>query len=147
MKICNHPTELLRSAIGPKSGVLCGLCGQDVPSPLVFAALLREIAQLRADNDALVRALPERSRCSRCRELAPAQNTHTIAQRTMCFGCFGSWLDGDDDDCETAIPERARPAFARWLAQMRLAKDAAKTTSKAIEAFPWLAATMRAVCR
>jgi hypothetical protein len=144
---CTHPVEQLRSAIGPKSGVLCGLCGQDVAAPLVFGALIQEIQRLRFDNEQLAKQMPGVNRCSGCRWVLPAEKTHPVAGRTMCLSCLDHWLDSDEDDCETAIPERARHSFAHWIVKMHVHRDNPHTLDKARQAFPWLTQAIKAASR
>jgi ferredoxin len=139
---CVHPATLMRTAIGPQSGILCGLCGQDMTAPLVFGALLGEIQRLQKDITQLERAAVGHSKCHRCGDLLLAEYMHPVARKTTCLDCFDRWLDSDDDDCETAIPEQARRSFAGWLIRIDTTRKP-HILQKAKQAFPWLESAMR----
>lgn len=149
-KACNHPAHSLRPAIGPPSGILCGLCGQDVPVSLVLGTLCAELAASRERIRHLERALcayTEADQCTQCWVFLPCGNLFrgikTAAGRlTLCVDCLTQWFDNEDGNLDDLhIP---------YLASYMLAMDIRSSHDKhgrladmAHQAFPQLAAEIR----
>lgn len=96
MKRCDHPFSRIRPAIGPDSGILCGLCGQDVPAPLVFAIMLdqmRDMSQKIHNLTQLVGATD----CTHCGRITDASvQFYGIKNQSLCIGCLEAWFDNED---------------------------------------------------
>ena len=141
-KSCTHPAEQLRPAIGPSSGILCGLCGQDVPSAIVFALLIDQLTLARAQINELVMA-GGLSKCTSCGQIRDSRvHFHGIKNQDLCISCLERWLDNDDGDLDQMN--------VGYLAQFMLSHDIRSSgggrerlANMAHQAFPQLASQIK----
>lgn len=141
-KSCIHPAEQLRPAIGPDSGILCGLCGQDVPSAIVFARLVDQLTLVRAQINGLVMA-GGLSQCTNCGQIRDSRiHFHGIKNQDLCIPCLERWLDDDGADLDQMN--------VGYLAQFMLSHDIRSSgggrerlANIAHQAFPQLAHEIR----
>lgn len=145
-KACTHPD--LRPAIGPESGILCGRCGQDVPTPAALARVLSEITQIRDANVRLRRALLSRTHadeCTRCGAIdAPEKmfkGLQTEGYRVCCVDCLTHWFDDDAGD----EADMRQSELARYFERLGISVGADRYPALALRAhqmFPKLAGIM-----
>jgi hypothetical protein len=146
---CLHDAKHLRPAIGPESGILCGLCGQDVPTALVLGALCREIDTLRQQNEQLEQAVcryTDAGQCVDCRTIIPREHLFRGLRQpdkhTLCPDCLTRWFDEEDGDIEAMHV----PYLAAYFLTMDISMSHEKHARLALmahQAFPTLAGEIR----
>jgi hypothetical protein len=150
MSSCLHLAPHLRSAIGPASGILCGLCGQDVPTPLALSSLLAEIGALCERNQALTNALCKFTGadcCTSCGVFLPKENLFRgiksgDRRMTLCTCCLACWFDNEDGNLE----DLHVPYLVSFMLSMDIRPSHEKhgrLADMAHQAFPQLAGEIR----
>lgn len=144
---CAHQLRDLRAAIGPDSGVLCGLCGQDVPTVTVMQRAIEEIRALRAEYEETIDIVARHAgavRCTTCKTAISEQNAFNgLKKQTVCRPCLQRWFDDEDGD----ISEMNESDLASYLFRHRCHDESPRLWKAAHEAFPSIGKRIRSLVR
>ena len=134
MKDCDHPFPHIRPAIGPDSGILCGLCGQDVPAPLVFAIMLEQMHNMSQKICDLTQHTSA-TECTHCGRITGASvQFYGIKNQNRCIGCLEAWFDDEDGN----ISDMNVNYLAEFMIRhdIRVSGYRSRLAEMALQAFP-----------
>lgn len=147
METCTHPMRKLRAAIGPDSGVLCELCGQDVPAVTVMQRAVEEACSMRAEYENAIDSLAMltgNSRCTCCRKLFDARNVFNgVRQQSLCRPCLELWFDNEDGE----LSDMHEGYLASYLYQTSHTHKSSRLWDMAHQAFPGIGERIRSLAR
>ena len=147
MKTCHHPLAQMRAAIGPESGVLCGLCGQDVPPVTVMQRAVQELRELRAEYEQAIDIVARHAgavRCTSCRTVVGNENAFNgVRRQTLCLPCVERWFDNEEGDAS----DMNEGYLASYLLRMRYEDRTPRLLEMARQAFPGIDKRMMSIAR
>lgn len=134
IQACVHSAQTIRPTIGAKSGILCGLCGQDVPTSTAINLILLEM-QSMSQKIADLAKHSKASECTDCGRLhSPEYQFHGIKRKSVCLACLEKWFDNENGD----INDMNVSYLAEFMLRhdIRIAGNRSRLAEMAFQAFP-----------